>query len=79
MRALNFITGHMVYNLTYNFKNLTDDNHHRFIAKELEMYLGGNGILTHIILAIGSVHSITFNFILLLRFLFKKYFTPLLT
>ena len=27
MRALEFITGHMVYNLAYMYLNLTDDNH----------------------------------------------------
>ena len=28
MRALEFVTGHMAYNLAYIYLNLTDDNHH---------------------------------------------------
>ena len=27
MRALKFITGHMVYNLAYTYLNFTDDSH----------------------------------------------------
>jgi hypothetical protein len=39
MRALEFITGQMVYNLAYIYLNLTDDNHQEQIMPQYKLHL----------------------------------------